>query len=403
MAKFRYKAKNMAGRVIEGIYEAPDRQNVVDMIRQKSFYLLEIEELAESKDLKEMDIFAKITAKDLTIYCKQFASILKAGVPLIQALQMLGEQTENQLLASLTRTMSSDIQKGSSLSEAMAVHEKHFPPILIHMIHAGEVSGTLETSLETMAVHFEKAYKLKNKVKGAMTYPIVVLVVSIAVVIFLLVAVVPTFVGMFDDSGTELPGVTQALIGISDFLTNNFVVLIAFIVIAFGLFRLYLSGEAGRMSFDRFKLSMPLLGDVQRKSVSATFARTMSTLMATGVGITEAIKITSKVVNNVYVEEELDKIERQVREGKGLYAPSKDSGLFPPMLENMIMLGEETGNLEDMLSKTAEFFEEEVDEATERLTTLIEPMIIVGLAVVVAFIVIAIALPMFDMSSIAAG
>ena len=401
MAKFQYKAKNMSGKIIEGIYEAPDRQNVVDMIRQKSFYLLEIEELPESKDLKEMDMFSKITSRDLTIYCNQFASILKAGVPLIQALQMLGEQTENPLLQSITKTISEDIQKGSSLSEAMSVHEKHFPPILIHMIHAGEVSGTLENSLDVMANHFEKAYKLKSKVKSAMIYPMVVLFVSIAVVIFLLVFVVPAFLDIFENAGSELPGVTRALIAVSGFLRNNFIVLIAFLVIIIGLSRVYLSGESGRLSFDRFKLKAPLLGEVQMKSIAANFARTLSTLMSTGVGITEAIKITSRVVNNLHVEKKLNDIEKQVREGRGLADPSRESGLFPPMLVNMIMLGEETGNLEDMLAKTAEFYEEEVDEATARLTTMLEPLIIVVLGLVIAFIVIAIALPMFDMSSLA--
>ena len=401
MAKFQYKAKNMSGKIIEGIYEAPDRQNVVDMIRQKSFYLLEIEELPESKDLKEMDMFSKITSRDLTIYCNQFASILKAGVPLIQALQMLGEQTENPLLQSITKTISEDIQKGSSLSEAMSVHEKYFPPILIHMIHAGEVSGTLENSLDVMANHFEKAYKLKSKVKSAMIYPMVVLFVSIAVVIFLLVFVVPAFLDIFENAGSELPGVTRALIAVSGFLRNNFIVLIAFLVIIIGLSRVYLSGESGRLSFDRFKLKAPLLGEVQMKSIAANFARTLSTLMSTGVGITEAIKITSRVVNNLHVEKKLNDIEKQVREGRGLADPSRESGLFPPMLVNMIMLGEETGNLEDMLAKTAEFYEEEVDEATARLTTMLEPLIIVVLGLVIAFIVIAIALPMFDMSSLA--
>lgn len=399
MPKYQYKAKNISGRIIEGIYEAPAKQNVVDMIRQKSFYLMEIKELSERKDIKEMDMFAKVTIKDLTIFCKQFASILKAGVPLIQTLQMLGEQTENIVLQNIIRRVSSDIQKGSSLSGAMAAHEKHFPPILIHMIKAGEVSGTLENSLEVMAVHFEKAHKLKQKVKSAMIYPIVVCVVAIVVVIFLLTFVVPTFTGLFESSGSELPGVTKALIGMSDFLKSNSIILILIVVMAAAAFKVYLASESGRLSFDQFKLRIPLIGDVQTKSIAASFARTMSTLMGTGVGITEAINITGKVVGNVHATLELGKIERQVREGKGLYLPVKDSKLFPPMLVNMVMLGEETGNLEEMLGKTAIFYEEEVDEATHRLTTLLEPLIVVVLGIIVAFIVIAIALPMFDLSS----
>lgn len=399
MAKYQYKAKDMSGRIIEGIYEAPDRKNVVDMIRQKSFFLIELKEIQDRKDIKEMDLFAKVSVKDLTIFCKQFASILKAGVPLIQALNMLGEQTENPVLRNIIVKVSSDIQKGSSLSAAMGVHSKYFPPILIHMVHAGEVSGTLENSLEVMSVHFEKAYKLKRKVKSAMIYPIVVLVVAVAVVIFLMIFVVPIFTGMFESSGTELPGITKTLIGLSDFMKNNFVGIIFFFAVILGAIKIYLSQESGRLAFDKLKLRMFLIGNVQTKSIAASFARTMSTLMGSGVGITESIRITGKILDNTHAIEQMEKIERQVREGKGLYTPVKETGLFPPMLVNMIMLGEESGTLEDMLGKTALFYEEEVDEATQRLTSMLEPLIIIILAVVVAFIVIAIALPMFDMTS----
>lgn len=399
MAKYQYKAKNIAGKVIEGIYEAPTKQNVVDMIRQKSFYLMDIQEIPEKKDIKEMDIFAKVTTKDLTIFCKQFATILKAGVPLIQALQMLSEQTENPVLKRIIRKVSEDIQKGSTLSGAMGVHSDHFPPILIHMLHAGEVSGTLENSLEVMSVHFEKAFKLQRKVKSAMVYPMVVLFVAVAVVIFLMIFVVPKFTDMFANASKELPGVTRLLIAISDGLHKNYIAIIMTVLLLFGIIKIYLSGSVGRLAFDKFKFRMPLLGNIQTKSVAANFARTMSTLMGTGVGITEAIKITGKILDNTHAIQEMEIIERKVREGKGLYHPVRESGLFPPMMVNMIMLGEESGTLEDMLAKTAAFYEEDVDEATQRLTTMLEPLIIIVLAVIVAFIVISIALPMFDMSS----
>ncbi len=204
---------------------------------------------------------------------------------------------------------------------------------------------------------------------------------------------------MFESSGTELPGITKALIGISDFMKKNIVGIIFFFVVLLGAIKIYLSQESGRLAFDKLKLRMFLIGNVQTKSIAASFARTMSTLMGSGVGITEAIRITGKILDNTHAIEQMKKIERQVREGKGLYAPVKETGLFPTMLVNMIMLGEESGTLEDMLGKTALFYEEEVDEATQRLTTMLEPLIIIILAVVVAFIVIAIALPMFDMSS----
>jgi type IV pilus assembly protein PilC len=398
MPKFQYKAKNMAGRIIEGVYEAPSQQAVVEMVRQKSFYLLEIKEIIERKDIKEMDLFSKITIKDITIFCKQFAAILRAGVPLIQALHMLTNQTENKLLQNIIHKISEDIQKGSSLSMAMSAHGKKIPPILIHMIHAGEVSGTLENSLEVMSEHFEKAHKLRQKVKSAMIYPILVCVVAVIVVIFLLTFVVPTFIKLFESSGTELPFITRMLIAMSGFLKNNFLIILLFTVLLVGGIKFYLSSEKGRLSFDQAKFRMPLFGELQTKSIAANFSRTMSTLMSTGVGITEALNITSQVLENTYARKIMGKIEMQVKEGKGLYVPVRESKLFPVMMENMIMLGEESGTFENLLSKTADFFEDEVDEATKRLTTMLEPMIIMVLGIVVAFIVIGIALPMFDLS-----
>lgn len=403
MPKFQYKAKNLSGKIIEGVYDAPNQMAVIDMIRQKSFYHLEVKQISERKDLNQMKLFAKISNKDITIFCRQFAAILKAGVTMIHALNMLGDQTENKILKDVIRNVNEDIQKGSSLSQAMSQHTDSFPPILIHMITAGEVSGTLENSLEVMAVHFEKAHKLQQKVKSAMTYPIVVCFVAIAVVIFLLTAVVPVFVGMFENAKAELPLPTKILLGTSGFLRQNGLILVFIIVIAVVGIRFYLSSDTGRLAFDKKKLGMPLIGNLQIKTIAARFARTMSTLLTTGVSITEALDITSKVVGNSYAIKAVHKIEDQVKEGKGLYIPVKTSKIFPPMLENMIMLGEESGTLERMLSNCAEFYEEEVDTATQRLTSMLEPLIVVFLGVVVAFIVISIALPMFDMASLAGG
>ncbi|NLJ90368.1 MAG: type II secretion system F family protein [Clostridiales bacterium] len=400
MAKFQYRAKSMSGKIVEGIYEAPEKQYVIDMIKEKSFYPLEIKEISEGKDLKEYELFSKVKTKDLIVFCRQFSGILKAGVTLVQALKMLGEQTENVILTNIIKEVSDDIQKGSGLSQAMAKHGKHFPPILIHMVNAGEISGTLEESLDTVALQFEKQDKLRKKVKGAMTYPMIVLVVAVVVVAFLLTFVVPTFTTIFESSGADLPGITLVLIGLSGFLKNNLVVIILMVVIILASIKIYLNTDEGRYKFDRFKLNMPLIGPVQTKSVSASFARTLTTLMSSGVGVTEAIRITGQVVGNAYVIEKLNIIEQQVSEGKGLYGPVKQSNIFPPLLCNMLMLGEETGNLEDMLSKTANYFEEEVDDATAKLTSMLEPLIILFLAVIVAFIVIAIALPMFELSNV---
>ncbi|MDF2537646.1 MAG: hypothetical protein K0S76_667 [Herbinix sp.] len=396
MPKFQYKAMNMTGRTMEGVYEAPNQQSVIEMIRQKSFYHLEVKEIVERKDMKEIELFTKIRSKNISIYCRQFSSILKAGIPLIKCLNMLAGQTENKPLKLITMNVMEEVQKGSSLSQAMSLHSKKLPSILINMVAAGEASGTLDKSLEVMAEHFEKEHKTQQKVKSAMRYPLIVCIVAIVVVVILLTKVVPVFVNMFRSAGADLPIPTKILISMSEFLKDYGIFLfLAFIIIIIA-FRFYLSGETGRISFDKFKYHAPMIGKFLTKSLAARFARTMATLITTGVSITEALEITGKVLGNTYALKVMNEIIEQVKQGKGLYVPVKASRLFPMMLENMIMMGEETGTLDGMLLKSAEFYEEEVDSATQKLTSMLEPLIIVILGGMVAFIVLSIALPMFN-------
>jgi len=387
----------MSGRVIEGVYEAINKDAVVDMIRQKNFFQLEIKELPSQKDINDLSFLSKIGSKDISLFCKQFAAILRAGVPLVQGLNMLSQQTENKKLKSILSNIYEVVQKGNSLSDAMRLHEKKLPAMLINMIEAGEVSGTLDETLETMAVHYEKDYKMKAKVKGAMTYPIVVLVIAIAVVILMLTAVVPMFIGLFENSGAPLPGPTKLLIGMSEGLKANGLVYLLFIVIAGILIKIYLSTENGKAVFHRLLLQAPLVGKLQVKVFTARLARTLGTLMRTGVDITKSINLASRTISNVIVQKGLFEVEAQVNQGKSLYEPIKALKIFPVMLENMVMLGEESGTLEDMLIKTADFYEEEVDREIQKLTSLMEPAIIVVLGGMIAFIVLSIMLPMFEM------
>jgi type IV pilus assembly protein PilC len=396
MPKYQYKAMNMSGSIMEGVYEAPNQQSVIEMIRQKSFYHLEVKEIVERKDMKEIELFSRLKAKDISIYCRQFSSILKAGVPLIRCLSMLTEQTDNKPLKAITKNVREEVQKGSSLSQALSLHSKKLPSILINMVAAGEASGTLDNSLEVMAEHFEKEHKTQQKIKSAMRYPIIVCIVAIGVVIILLTKVVPVFVTMFESNGADLPAPTKILISMSKFLKKNGILMLVGLFLIVLSLRFYISSEAGRLAYDRFKFRIPLIGNFLTKSISVRFARTMSTLMLTGVSITEALEITGKVMGNAYAMKGINEVIEEVKEGKGLYIPVKSSMLFPAMLENMIMMGEETGTLDGMLQKTAEFYEDEVDRATQKLTSMLEPMIIVVLGGIVAFIVLSVALPMFD-------
>lgn len=402
MPKYQFKAMNMSGKTLEGIYEAPNSDSVIEMIRQKNFFHLEVKEIADRKDVKEIELFSRVKAKDLSIYCRQFSTILRAGMPLIKCLSMLAEQTEKKSLKTITKEIREEVQKGSSLSQAMSLHSKKLPSILINMIAAGEASGTLDNSLEVMATHFEKEHKTQLKIKSAMRYPVIVCIVSILAVIIMLTFVVPTFVGMFESAGTKLPLLTRILISMSNFLKDNGILLLGAVIIIFLLFRVFLLQESGRLAFDRLKFKLPLLGKFLTKTIAVRFARTMSTLLTTGVSITEALEITGRIIGNTFAKKGVDEVIEQVKQGKGLYFPMKSLMLFPAMLENMIMMGEETGTLDRMLHNSAEFYEEEVDRATQNLTSLIEPLIIVFLGGLVAFIVFSIALPMFDMSSLAA-
>lgn len=399
MPKFQFKAVNMSGNILEGIYEAPNQSTVIDMLRQKNYYQLEINEIVERKDMKEIELFAKVRPKDLSVYCRQFSSILRAGMPLIKCLSMLADQTDNKILAGITKDIREQVQKGSGLSQAMSLHSDKLPSILINMVAAGEASGTLDKSLEVMAVHFEKDSKTRQKVKSALRYPIIVCIVAVIVVIILLVVVVPTFVGIFETSGAALPLPTRILIGMSDVMKKYWIWLLAVgLAIAIGI-KMYLSGEGGRLAFDKFKFRLPLFGKFITKSIAVRFARTMSTLMITGVSITEALEITSKILGNAYAKMRVSEVIEQVKQGKGLYGPIKSLMLFPTMLENMILMGEESGTLDQMLQNAAEFFEEEVDRETQSLTALMEPFIMVFLGGIVAFLVIAIILPMYEMGN----
>ena len=396
MPKYQYKAKNMDGNIIQGVYEAQNQEAVINMIRQKSFFPLEVKEIIERKDVNEIGALGKIKPKELSVYCKQFSSILKAGVPLLQSLKMVGEQTENKMLKTITLNVREEVQKGSSLANAMEIHSNNkLPPMLINMVEAGEMSGSLENSFDVMSVHFEKEHKTKSKVKSALRYPIIVSIVAVAVVILLMVKVVPIFANMFSSQGQELPLPTKLLMSTSEFLQKNGLVLLAIVVVVLIILKFVFMGEEQKLKLDKFKYQMPLFGSFLTKSATATFARNMSSLMSAGVSITEALNITGRVMGNTYAEECIETVVEQVKEGKGLYVPVKETGLFHSMLENMVMLGEESGTLDEMLMKTAEFYEEEVDSAAEALTSMIQPAVIVVLGVVVAFIVLAIAMPMF--------
>ncbi len=400
MPKYQYKASNITGQKIEGVYEANDEISVRNMLREKAFYPIEINVVEENVGSKEIKFFSKIPAKVLTIFCQQFGAILKAGVPLSQGLNIMQTQTENKVLRKVLEDVFEKVQVGRSLSEAFRDHDEKFPTMFYSILEAGELSGTLDDAFERMGENFEKDYKLQNKIKNALTYPAVVGVVAIIVVIYLLAEVVPTFVGIFESTGNELPGVTQLLINMSDFVRFNYILLAGIILLIVVSIRVILKTHSGRIEWDKTKLKLPMFGKLIKKIVAARFTRTLCTLFSAGVPLTVAIEVTSRSINNLFVEEGLIAVADNIKQGHALADTLEEMDVFPPMVHHMTRVGEESGTLEDMLQRTSDYYTDEANDAITRMMSMLEPLIIVILGGMVLFIVISILLPMFEMMNI---
>ncbi len=393
--KFNYIAVTKSGFRVNGSVESTSENEVLRMIKSNGYLPVSIERDIESEAKFEI-LSKKVKKKDLAVFCRQFYTMLDAGINIVNSLDILSAQTENKTLKKAISDVAENVQKGVTLSEAMKMHPKVFPTILINMVEAGEVSGNLDTILERMAVHFEKENKTENKVRSSMVYPIVLMIVSVVVVIFMLIFILPTFVGMFEGSDTPLPLPTQILIGLSDFLQSYWYIFIGIIaLLVFGITS-YINSENGRRLYDGMKLKLPIIKGTTAKIVTSRFTRTLSTLMSSGIPLLRSMEVVSRVVNNKVVEEKLISGIEDIRRGVPLSRMIRDVEIFPPMVDSMVKIGEESGALDDILLKTADFYDEEVDVALTRLTSMLEPLMIVFMALIIGFIVIAMYLPMFE-------
>jgi type IV pilus assembly protein PilC len=393
---YKYKAVSQNGEMIEGFFEGHEESDVLAMLRGNNYMPVKIEKDVGAE--AQIDIFSpKVKKKDLAVFCRQFYTMLDAGIGIVKCIDILEKQSENKTLVKSLGALHEDVQKGFTLSEGMKKHEKVFPSLLINMVEAGEFSGNLDTIMERMAVHFEKENKLENKIKSALIYPIVLSFVSIVVVIFLLVAVMPTFISMFESSGQALPGPTQALLIISNSLTEFWYI---YVVMVFGIsigFAGFKRTNSGNELLDGLKLKLPIVKDTTVKIVTARFTRTLSTLMSSGMPLLQSIEIVGRVVGNKVIQDRLEIAVEDIRKGVSLSRTISQVKVFPPMVDSMIKIGEESGALDDILYKTADFYDDEVEVALQRMTTLMEPLMLVVMAIVIGFIVISMALPMFDM------
>lgn len=399
MTKFRYEAVNDSGMTQTGVIEGNNLKSAEEILREKGYYPKKISVLVEKEKKGEIELSYKIRIKDLAIFCNQFGVILKAGVSILQSLEILSEQTENKKLRAVIRDVYEKIQKGLSLSSAFRDHSKRFPELFLSMLESGETSGNLDAALTRMGVSLTKNYKLNQKMKSSMIYPAILVVVSILVVIFLLVAIVPTFAGLYTTSGAQLPFITRMMLALGDFMSKNVLLLFMMITLLIIVIRMVLKIESVRYSFDQFKLKIPVVGKLLLKIITARYTQSMSALLASGISLTQALEITSRSVGNDYVSKGIFSIINDVRAGRGLSDPLAELEIFSPMVVQMTRLGEESGTLDELLSQTADFYEAEADQATTRLTALIEPIIIVFLGGMVLTIILSILLPMFGIYS----
>ena len=393
MAQYNNKAMDKNVKAKKGSIEAINLDKAKEKLKSEGLIVQDIKEQGAGKKGGGK----KVKDKDLAVFCKQFSAVLNAGVTIISALEMMSEQLENKTLKRALQEAQSYVQKGGTLADAFKLNPKVFPPIMINMTAAGEMSGNLEICFDRLTTHFETANALHSKVKGAVTYPIVILIVVVAVVAVLLVGVIPQFSQMFDDLGSELPAATQMLVNLSNFLQHKWYILVIIVAaIVFGL-KAFGKTEPGSLMYAKIGIKFPLFGNLTIKSAAATFSRTMATLMASGISLIDAVEQVAKMINNRIIREALLDAKTQIAKGVPLSKPLRDCGIFPPMLPQMTKIGEETGNIEDMMDKVADYYEMEVNDATDALTAAMEPLIIVIMGVVVGGIVMAIYSPMLSM------
>jgi type IV pilus assembly protein PilC len=400
MAAFSYTAINAEGLELDGEVNAPDLAAAREQLRIRGLLALHLIERRASGEDSARTFFKAVKPKSLQIFSRQFATMIEAGLNVVSALVILEEQTEDRYLAEVVRELRADVEAGLLLSQALARHPKVFSRLYISMVEAGEAAGILDQVLDRVAFQIEKDTQIKRRVKGAMIYPTMVLSFATLVLTGMLMFLVPVFVDIFSQLGGELPTLTQWVVNASNLLRDKWYIIgPAFAGSIFG-FRRWKKTDSGRRVWDRFKLKIPKIGAVVLKVTMARFSRTLSTLVSAGVDIIKALEITGQTAGNWVVEEALAGVRAKVHEGVPIAQPLLDNSVFPPMVSQMVKIGEETGELEKMLGKIADFYEDEVDASIQSLTSIIEPLMMIGVGMMVGVIIISMYLPMFKMLSL---
>ena len=391
---FEYSARTRSGETRAGTIKAKNREEAVNQLRQQGLILTS---LREKKATGVFGMGGSVKDKELAVFTKQFSVMIDAGLPLVQCLDILASQQENKYFAQVLEHVRNDVEQGSTLADAMKKHPKAFDDLYTNMVAAGEAGGILDVIMQRLSVYIEKAYKLKASFKSAMTYPITVITIAFLIVALILWKVIPAFASMFAGLGADLPLPTKVVIALSHFVVKfGWLIILVMIVIFFGLKKFYQT-ETGRRVIDGLVLKLPILGVIFKKIAVARFSRTLATLVSSGVSILEGLTITARTSGNKIIEDAIMEARAHVEQGKTISEPLKDTGVFPPMVVQMIAVGEQTGALDTMLSKIADFYEDEVDQAVAQLMSLLEPVMIVILGGLVGGIVVAMYLPIFTL------
>lgn len=402
MAVFRYSAKDNTGRMIAGVIEADSDAMVVDRLRDMGFFITNLERTIERTDiLQSLQGWMGIGLKDLAIFSRQFATMVNSGLSLVRTLTILEQQSSNKRLKEIVAQVRVDVEGGRPLSESMGRHPKAFSPLYVNMVKAGETGGVLDEVLNRVATYLEKEQALRSKIRSAMVYPILLTMAALGGLFFMTIVILPQFENLFREIGGsgQLPLPTQIAMASSVAIRKYWYIVIAVMAVSVYVLRRYLQTPGGRARYDRFKLKMPVLGELNRKIVVARFTRTLGTLISSGVPIMQSLEVVAKAIDNVVIGEAVDAVRASIREGQTIAIPLQFSGVFPPMVVQMAKVGEETGALEQMLEKVADFYDVEVETMVASLTSLLEPILIIVMGVIVGAMVISLYLPIFQLAT----
>jgi type IV pilus assembly protein PilC len=395
MATYAYKAKNFDGKVLTGETEGDSESQIRARLREKGFIVLKLEK--KSKGITLSFMAGSVKSKDVSVFAQMFAVMMGAGVPLVRCLSILQGQTESPAFSKVIGQLKVDVEGGSTLSSALGKHPRVFDSLFVNLVKAGEAGGILDGILQRLATYLENSEELKSKVKGALTYPVVILGIAGLVVLALIMFVLPQFKSIFESMNVELPMITKALLATSDTLIAYwFIIIPAVFAVPYAIFEFFKTDKGSKI-YDRNILIMPVIGLMMRKLAVARFTRTLGTMITSGVPILQALEVTASTAGNYVIKEAVDSTRNSIREGESIAEPLKSSGVFPPMVVQMIAVGEETGELDKMLMKIADFYEVEVDNAVKGLTSIIEPVVIVFMGLIIGGIVLAVFMPMLTL------